>query len=123
MANRHGSAVGFPLHWIDERLDTVASVALPAGHEIRPRGVFHDDEHGGFVRYLDCLHRRRSWRGEETEPPMDEHTLLRRPGDGGVAYDDGQFDHFEVTFRKVDRASDAYDADHYRYYESVPRYV
>jgi hypothetical protein len=30
---------------------------------------------------------------------------------------------FEITFRKVDRGHDAYDADHYRYYESVPNYV
>ncbi|MFD3903547.1 restriction endonuclease [Streptomyces sp. CB04723] len=123
VANRHGSAVGFPLKWIDERLDRVASIALPVGHEIRPRGVFYDDKHGGFVWYLDYLHGYRSWRREEIEPPMNEYTLRQRLGDDGVSFDDGQYDNFEITFRKVNRGHDAYDADHYRYYEGVPSYV
>ncbi|MFD8736565.1 restriction endonuclease [Streptomyces sp. NPDC059618] len=122
-SNRHGSAVGFPLNWIDERLDRVASIQLPVGHEIRPRGVFYDDKHGGFVWYLDYLYGGRGWQSEEIELPMDSNTLLTRLGNGAVTYDDGQFDDFEVTFRKVDRGHDAYDADHYRYYESVPSYV
>lgn len=48
---------------------------------------------------------------------MHEQALLQQLGDDGVTYDDGQFDNFEITFRRV------YDADHYQYYEGVPRYV
>ncbi|KOY58709.1 restriction endonuclease [Streptomyces sp. XY332] len=123
ISNRHGSVVGFQLNSITERLDRAASIDLPNGHEIRPRGVFYDDKHGSFVWYFDYLYGPRGWRSEEIEPPMDEDTLLQQLGDGTVTYDDGQFDSFEITFRKVDRGHDAYDADHYRYYEAIPRYV
>ncbi|MBM7171659.1 hypothetical protein JQK87_25295 [Streptomyces sp. G44] len=54
---------------------------------------------------------------------MNECTLHQRLGDDGVSFDDGQYDNFEITFRKVNRGHDAYDADHYRYYESVPSHV
>ena len=54
---------------------------------------------------------------------MHEQALLQQLGDDGVTYDDGQFDNFEITFRRVNRGHDAYDADHYQYYEGVPRYV
>ncbi|WP_435178925.1 restriction endonuclease [Actinacidiphila sp. bgisy145] len=123
ISNRHGSKLGYQLNSITERLDRVGSIELPVGHEIRPRGVFYDDKHGGFVWYVDYLYGPRSWQREEIEPPMDETMLLRQLGDGGVSYDDGQLDDFEVVFRRVDRGHDAYDADHYRYYERLPRYV
>ncbi|MFB7475911.1 restriction endonuclease [Kitasatospora sp. NPDC056184] len=123
IANRHGRALGFQLGSITDRLDRVASIELPVGHEIRPRGVFYDDKHGGFVWYFDYLYGARGWQREEIEPPMDANRLLRRLGTGTVTYDDGQIDDFEITFRKVDRGHDAYDADHYRYYEDVPSYV
>lgn len=123
ISNRHGSKLGYQLDSITDRLDRVASIELPTGHEIRPRGVFYDDKHGGFVWYFDYLYGPRGWQREEIEPPLDEYMLLRRLGDEGVTYDDGQFDNFEIVFRKVNRGHDAYDADHYRYYERLPRYV
>ncbi|GAA4561302.1 restriction endonuclease [Streptomyces collinus] len=123
IANRHGSALGFQLGSVTERLDRAASIELPVGHEIRPRGVFYDDKNGGFSWYFDYLYGPRGWRHEEIEPPMEESTLLQRLGDGGVTFEDGQFDHFEIVFRRVYRGSDTYDADHYGYYEHVPSYV
>ncbi|MFI1524224.1 restriction endonuclease [Kitasatospora cineracea] len=123
ISNRHGSGLGYQLDSITQRLDKVASIGLPVGHEIRPRGVFYDDKHGSFVWYLDYLYGTPGWQPMEIEPPMNEYALLKRLGNDTVTYDDGQFDNYEVSFRKVDRGHDAYDADHYRYYECLPRYV
>ncbi|MEH0522156.1 restriction endonuclease [Streptomyces stelliscabiei] len=123
IANRHGSALGFQLDSVNDRLDRAASIDLPPGHEMRPRGVFYDDKNGGFSWYFDYLYGPRSWQREEIEAPIHGEALLQQLGDGTVTYDDGQWDHFEITFREVNRGHDAYDADHYRYYKDVPHYV
>ena len=47
----------------------------------------------------------------------------RSLGDGTVSYSDGQIDNFEITMRPVRLHSDAYDADHYSFYEDLPGYV
>jgi Restriction endonuclease len=56
MANRHGSKLGYQLDSISERLDAAASIPLPEGHELRPRGVLCDDKHGGFSWHFDYLY-------------------------------------------------------------------
>ncbi|WP_405361972.1 restriction endonuclease [Kitasatospora sp. NBC_00085] len=124
IANRHGRGLGFQLGSIADRLDRVASIELPVGHEIRPRGVFYDDKNGGFTWYFDYLYAGRVWGlAEEIEPPMEAKILLQRLGSGGVTHDDGQADVFEIVFREVYRSHDAYDADHYGFYKDLPGYV
>jgi hypothetical protein len=125
LANRHGSRLPYQLASIDERLDAVARLSLPEGHEIRPRGVFCDDKHGSFTWYFDYLYDAPSppWMNEVVEPELTAEQLARKLGDGSVSYSDGQIDSFEITIRRVNRARDAYDADHYQYYVHLPDYV
>jgi hypothetical protein len=125
LANRHGSRLGYQLSSMDERLDAIARIDLPEGHEIRPRGMFCDDKHGNFTWYLDYLYDAAmpSWENEVVEPVFTEAELARMLGDGGVWYSDGQFDAFEITIRRVDRAHDGYDPDHYLYYADLPSYM
>jgi hypothetical protein len=125
MANRHGSKLPYQLSSIDERLDATAAIALPEGHEIRPRGVFCDDKHGTFAWYFDYLYDAPwpPWTNSVVEPKFTERELARMLGDGTVSYSDGQIDSFEIAIRRVDRAHDDYDADHYSYYDHLPNYV
>lgn len=127
LENRHQSAPTYQLPSLDMRLDAIAAIQaqLPEEHELRLRAVFCDDKHGNFTWYVDYL-----WgasydtsHGElkkiEVEPPVPMRTLAKALGNETVAYDDGQFDFFELTERKVNRFSDSYDRDHYSYYRQL----
>ncbi len=121
MTNRHGSKLPYQLSSIDERLDAVAGIDLPDGHEIRPRGVFCDDKHGWFIWYFDYIYDAPapSWRNKVIEPSYTAEQIESLLGDGTVTYSDGQIDNFRVRIRKVNRSSDSYDADHYSYYDQL----
>ncbi|MFC7625408.1 restriction endonuclease [Microlunatus sp. GCM10028923] len=120
LTNRHGSGLGYQLSSIDERLDRAESFDLPEGHQLRPRGMWCDDKHGAFVWYFDYLYDRPSLGEPSTEPSHREIEAIKREfGDGSVTYEDGQIDSFEITVREVDRWHDAYDADHYSFYEGL----
>ncbi len=124
LTNRHGSKLSYQLNSIDERLDAVAAIPLPHGHEIRPRAMFCDDKNGAFTWYFDYLYGAAPpWGRDVQEPPHTMDQLASMLGDNRGKYSDGQWDSFEITLRQVHRTLDNYDADHYRYYENLPKYV
>ncbi|RGC70857.1 hypothetical protein C5N14_01815 [Micromonospora sp. MW-13] len=100
----------------------MARITLPTGHEIRPRGVFCDDKIGSFTWYFDYLYPS-SGLESNVSPAYTEEELQEILGHDRVTYSDGQFDWFKFSMRKVFPGSDTYDADHYRYYEELPKYI
>jgi hypothetical protein len=117
--NRHGRIAPYQLSDVLERLDALASVSLPRGHELRLRAMFHDDKHGWSTWYVDYLYDRRpSWNNPSpTGPVYTAEALAHTLGDGGASYSDGQIDSFDVALCPVDRDHDAYDPDHYDFYD------
>lgn len=125
LANRHGSVLGYQLQSVEERLDAIDAIELPAGEEIRPRAMWCDDKNGGFVWYFDYLYD--VPRFEDRDMPLNlafsAEGLAERLGDGSVTYSDGQWDSFNITMRPVNRSSDGYDRDHYTYYADLPGWI
>jgi hypothetical protein len=122
MSNRIGSKIGFQLSSIDMRLDRVQAIRLPAGHEIRLRGVFYDDKNGGFSTHWDYLWEGQHDPGSSSLANLSENALAEFIGDGTVTYDDGQFDDVTVVHHQVMRGQDHYDVDHYDFYAQLPAY-
>jgi len=123
MANRVGSKLPYQLASIDERLDAMARIVLPDGHELRLRGVFCDDKHGWFTWYVDYLYGRPWWDRPLIDPTYTAEDIAQMLGDGAACYGDGQLDGFDVVLRHVDRSADGYDPDRYDYYDRLPRYM
>lgn len=116
LSSRVASGGRFDLSTLDRRLDEIEQLGLPNTDQIRIRGVWLDDAHGGgYSWYLDYLLPRGASR-------PDLEMLLNRLKDG-YAWLDGQFHSFQIELREVDAYSDHFDADHYRYYERLPSYL
>ena len=118
MANRYGSRVPYQLDSIDQRLDEVARIELPDGHELRPRGVFYNDKGGEFLWNFDYLY---DCPPESAHFPYTTQMLAEMLTYGN--YDDGQNDHFAIVMRRVFRGGDSYDPDSDAYYSEVPSFV
>jgi hypothetical protein len=127
LTNRHGSTLPYQLRSVDDRLDRAGAIPLPKGHELRPRAMWCDDKHGGFVWYFDYIYDAGHAARRQSQPPPDfpysVDDIKNILGDGTVTYDDGQWDSFEITMRPVDKGHDAYDPDHYSFYDDMPGYV
>lgn len=122
-ANRHGSYVGFQLDWIEKRLNAIGTMKLPAGFELRIRGVFYNDKVGAVDWYLDCLYEKADF--YEIDEPTTELEIaecIEREFES-QEFGDYQLNSYTVNMRAVNRVSDSYDPDHHSFYAGLPGYL
>jgi Phage integrase family len=114
--NRIGSSIEPRFESIQGRIaDTEgANAALPAGHMIRLRAGYYNDNAGAYVWYVDYL----VPQGEQ--PALGPDEIRAGLGHDSVL-EDGQIHDFDVMVHAVFLDSDHYDKDHYDFYDPYLR--
>lgn len=117
LSNRIGSKFGHHLPSLEARISDMESLALPKGHFIRPRAVWHDDKNGGYRWYIDYM------RPHNQNQSITKYELLQKLKDGW-ALEDGQLYTWDINYVIYNGFSDHYDEDHYDYYTRyLPNYL